>query len=179
MPEITDSKKIDGVQIVNLAWYKDERGRFSEFFRKEWFPHSNWSQIQCNRSESLRGVLRGLHYHHRQVDYWHLFDGAILACLVDLRKSSSTFLSTELITLKFSKPVGLFIPVGVAHGFYTVSDATLMYVVDNYYDGSDEYGLAWNDPTLNIDWGITKPILSDRDSANPRLAEIPPGDMPA
>lgn len=178
MAEIQESDDIIGVQIVKLATYKDERGRFAEFFRKEWFPQRKWGKIQCNRSESLRGVLRGLHYHQQQVDYWHVIKGAIRAGLVDLRPSSPSYRSKALIHLSDREPTGLYIPAGVAHGFFTISDATLLYVVDNYYDGSDEYGLAWNDPTLGVNWGTTTPILSDRDSNNPQLIDIIPENLP-
>ena len=58
---------------------------------------------------------------------------------------------------------GLFIPPGVAHGFLAVTDLTLGYLVDRYFDGSDEWGIAWNDPELGIDWPATDPVLSDRD----------------
>jgi dTDP-4-dehydrorhamnose 3,5-epimerase len=65
----------------------------------------------------------------------------------------------------------LFIPPGVAHGFLAVTDLTLGYLVDRYFDGSDEWGIAWNDPELGIDWPATDPVLSERDRNNPRLAE--------
>ena len=76
------------------------------------------------------------------------------------------------------KDLGLFIPIGVAHGFVTLTDATLTYIVDNYYDSTDEFGVIWNDPALNIDWGIETPILSDRDTKNPRFQDIPSTDLP-
>ena len=59
-----------------------------------------------------------------------------------------------------------------------MTDATLTYLVDNYYDGSDEFGVAWDDPTLAVAWGVTEPILSGRDRANPRLADIPVAQQP-
>jgi len=71
-----------------------------------------------------------------------------------------------------SNGVGIFIPCGVAHGFYAVTDVTLTYMVDNYYDGGDELGVAWNDPTLKVPWGVTDPILSGRDQKNPLLDAI-------
>jgi dTDP-4-dehydrorhamnose 3,5-epimerase len=60
----------------------------------------------------------------------------------------------------------------VAHGFYAVTDVTLTYLVDNYYDGADEFGVAWDDPTLAVPWGTVDPILSGRDRNNPRLGDI-------
>lgn len=178
MPLIQDSDRISGVQIVDLISHADERGRFLEIFRKEWFPDIGWHQVQSNRSESAAGVLRGLHFHHKQADYWYVIRGTIRAGLVDLRKSSPTFMSTQTVDLKDRQNRGLFIPVGVAHGFVAVTEATLIYIVDRYYDGNDEFGVLWNDPALAIEWGIENPILSQRDLQNPPLIDIPSEDMP-
>jgi dTDP-4-dehydrorhamnose 3,5-epimerase len=74
--------------------------------------------------------------------------------------------------------VGLFIPIGVAHGFLALVNSTLTYLVNEYYDGADELGVAWNDPDLGLDWGIEEPVLSPRDLRNPRLRDIPPDLLP-
>ena len=126
----------------------------------------------------MANVLRGLHYHHQQVDYWQLMEGKIRVGLADLRPWSPTYRAIETIDIDAATPVGLFIPAGVAHGFYTQSAATLIYLVDNYYNGSDELGVAWNDPTLAIDWGTDNPIISERDAKNPLLADIPAELLP-
>jgi dTDP-4-dehydrorhamnose 3,5-epimerase len=84
----------------------------------------------------------------------------------------------ETLDLEAATPMGLFIPVGVAHGFLARTDATLLYLVDNYYNGSDEHGIAWNDPDLAIPWGVDSPVLSDRDRANPLLRTIQPELLP-
>jgi len=178
MPIITESEQIQGVYLVQLDAYQDDRGRFTEIFRKEWFPQRQWSVVQSNRSESTAGVLRGLHYHHNQVDYWHLVQGRIRAGLVDLRRSSPTTGAAQTIDISHNDGLGLFIPVGVAHGFLSLVQSTLIYIVDHYYDGSDEYGVAWNDPNLNLDWGKEDPTLSERDINNPLLAAIPPANLP-
>jgi dTDP-4-dehydrorhamnose 3,5-epimerase len=178
MPFIEDFELIVGVKTVVLEQLSDDRGLFLELFRKEWFPERTWDILQSNRSVSSPGVLRGLHYHHRQVDYWHLSDGAIRVGLLDLRPLSPTYLQACIIDLNASEPRGLFIPVGVAHGFYTFSRSSLFYIVDNYYDGDDEFGVAWNDPEINLDWGVKSPIVSPRDHNNPLLHEIPEADYP-
>ncbi|MCB0141282.1 MAG: dTDP-4-dehydrorhamnose 3,5-epimerase family protein, partial [Caldilineaceae bacterium] len=98
--------------------------------------------------------------------------------LADLRPSSSTFKATETIEIGDDNPVGIFIPVGVAHGFLSLTDSVLAYLVDNYYNGADELGVAWNDPALGLNWGMENPIISERDQLNPRLAEIAPEKMP-
>jgi dTDP-4-dehydrorhamnose 3,5-epimerase len=178
MAEITESSHIRGVRIVHLKALGDERGRFLETFRKDWFPERTWEIVQTNRSDSRAGVLRGLHYHFRQVDYWYVPRGRVRVGLADLRKNSPTFGAGEVLEIGDHNECGVFIPSGVAHGFYALTDATLTYLVDNYYDGSDEFGVAWDDPTLAVPWGVTDPILSGRDRANPRLEEIPAAHRP-
>jgi dTDP-4-dehydrorhamnose 3,5-epimerase len=178
MPDIVASPHILDVRTVNFRIFADPRGQFMETFRTEWFPDRTWSVIQSNRSQSAAGVLRGLHYHHHQVDYWQLLAGKIRVGLADLRPSSPTYRAVEIIDIDAAKPVGLFIPVGVAHGFYAQTEATLLYLVDNYYTGSDELGVAWNDTTLAVPWGVDNPILSERDLKNPPLADIPAELLP-
>lgn len=173
-----ESRRIAGVYTLPLRSFADERGRFAETFRREWFPWVSWDRLQLNRSDSRRHVLRGLHWHRRQVDYWVLTRGRIRAVLVDLRPSSPSWRAVELVELEEGAGPGLFIPIGVAHGFLTLADATLTYVVNNYYDNSDENGLAWDDPQLNIPWGQEKPLLSARDRANPTLAELEQSGLP-
>ena len=170
---------IRDVMTVALSAFGDERGRFMETFRVEWFPGVNWDRLQNNRSDSKAGVLRGLHYHFKQVDYWFSARGAIRVGLVDLRLSSPTYLASATIDIGEAKPLGIFIPEGVAHGFAALSDCTLMYIVNNYYDGGgDEYGIAWDDPQVGIDWGIQDPHLSDRDRSNPLIADLPADAQP-
>jgi dTDP-4-dehydrorhamnose 3,5-epimerase len=178
MSKIVAFPSIHGVKIAHLRIFADERGRFCELFRKEWFPERTWDIVQSNRSESNAGVLRGLHYHHRQVDYWHVAQGSIRVGLADLRRSSPTFGVSQVMDADASTPLGIFIPTGVAHGFYALTPATLLYIVDNYYDGGDELGVAWDDPSLAVGWNIDEPILSPRDRQNPRLHDIPLAELP-
>ena len=179
MPRIKESTVISGVFRVQLQSFADKRGQFVEIFRKEWFPQLSWQAIQSNRSVSAAGVLRGLHFHRRQVDYWFLQSGTIRAGLVDLRPASPTHGASELIEYSADEGLGLFIPAGVAHGFLAVTDATLIYYVDNYYDGADEFGVAWDDPDIGLSWGTDRPLLSGRDRGNPRLSDLLTGDLPS
>jgi dTDP-4-dehydrorhamnose 3,5-epimerase len=173
MPKIEQSDCIADVQLVRLRSFADERGRFMETFRTEWFPQRSWDLMQSNRSDSRAGTLRGLHFHYRQVDYWYVVNGRLRVGMVDLRPQSPTYLATQTIAMGQDDNLGLFIPIGVAHGFVALTDVTLTYIVDNYYNGGqDENGVLWNDPDLNLDWGITDPIVSPRDAANPRLRDI-------
>lgn len=179
MIDIVHSNLIEGVRFTRLNTFADERGFFMETFRKEWFPEREWDRIQMNRNFSRAGVLRGLHYHHHQVDYWCVLSGMIRVGLADLRPGSSTFKMVETIDIGDENQIGVFIPIGVAHGFFSLTDSILTYVVDNYYDGRDEFGVAWNDPRLAVPWGIDNPAMSERDSQNPVLADISPENMPA
>ena len=175
------STLIEGVYTVPIKAFADERGQFMETFRKEWFPQVSWDKFQTNRSDSKAGVLRGLHYHFHQVDYWYVPKGIIRAAMVDLRTASPTYLASQVIEIGETHNTGVFIPVGVAHGFYSLTECTLMYIVNNYYgDGSDERGVAWNDPELKVDWKLKgeTPILSKRDLTNRYLKDIPHHERP-
>lgn len=169
---------LDGVYIAQIRVFGDDRGRFMETFRREWFPWVNWDRLQTNRSESKAGVLRGLHYHHRQIDYWYVISGTIRVGMADLRPHSPTYLQAMTVEIGDSNNAGVFIPEGVAHGFYALTDCVLTYMVNNYYDGSDEHGVAWNEPRFALDWGTAAPILSPRDQANPMLKAIPADRLP-
>lgn len=172
MPIIRASTVIKDVLIVELTPYSDQRGQFLETFRKEWFPQRGWDNVQANRSDSRAGVLRGLHYHFHQVDYWYVVRGKIRAALADIRPDSPTCGAVETIEMGGAAQLGLFVPIGVAHGFLSLTDATLSYIVDNYYDSRDEFGIAWDDPQLAIPWQANSPIVSSRDAANPNLADL-------
>jgi dTDP-4-dehydrorhamnose 3,5-epimerase len=178
-PPVQASQLIEGVYTVPIRVFEDERGRFMETFRRSWFPWVDWERLQGNRSDSRPGVLRGLHYHHLQIDYWYVPKGRIRAGMVDLRPSSPTYMATQILEIGEENNLGVFIPIGVAHGFLALTEATLMYMVNNYYDGGkDECGVAWNDPQINLNWGISDPLLSPRDLQNRFLKDIPPEELP-
>ncbi len=178
MAKVRRSELIHDVVIVDLQAHSDERGRFVETFRQEWFPGLP-PLVQGNRSDSRRGVLRGLHFHRHQADYWYAPNGRILVAMHDLRRSSPTRGASEHFEIGEGAELGVYIPPGVAHGFQALSDATLTYLVDRYYDPSDENGLAWDDPDAAIPWPIADPILSPRDMENPKRHEIPDESLPA
>ena len=162
---------IDGVTVVDLRVHPDARGSFVEFYRESWLPTAR-SALQGNISRSTAGSLRALHFHRMQWDYWFVAAGEMFVAMADLRTGSPTERAVSTMRLSAETPRGLFIPPGVAHGFLAVTDLTLGYLVDRYFDGSDEWGIAWNDPELGIDWPATDPVLSERDRNNPRLAEV-------
>jgi len=177
-PPAVAFQAIEGVYTVPIRVFEDERGRFMETFRRAWFPSVDWTHMQTNRSDSRAGVLRGLHYHHRQVDYWFVMSGRIRVGLADLRPSSPTYRAAAVLEIGDQHNVGVFIPIGVAHGFVALTDCTLTYVVNQYYDGSDENGVAWDDPDLSVPWAVSAPVLSPRDLNNSRLRDIPPDNLP-
>ena len=171
--EITPLTSIAGVLRVQLRATEDERGAFRETFRRSWFPDVDWSELQQNHSSSRAGVLRGLHFHRQQLDYWYPASGRLRVGLADLRRDSPTFRASALLELDASAPSGLLIPQGVAHGFYALSDCVLLYIVNRDYSGADdEFGLAWDDAEFALEWGAAAPLLSARDVKNPRFAEL-------
>lgn len=170
--------RIDGVVVRGLTRHGDTRGGFTETYRTEWFDGP--AMVQGNRSDSAAGTIRGLHFHRKQADYWLCLRGTLLVCLHDTRPDSPTTGVTQGIVLTGDTNTGVYIPPGVAHGFAALEDATLTYLVDNYYDGADEFGVSWDDPEVAMDWGITDPILSGRDADCPTIAELRErGELPA
>jgi dTDP-4-dehydrorhamnose 3,5-epimerase len=171
------SETIADVLTILPDVHGDERGRFVETYRRQWLPLGR-EMVQANRSEKEAGAVVGLHYHLHQADYWYVLRGRARVVLHDLREGSDTDGATEILELNGEEDRGLFIPPGVAHGFAALTDILLWYLVDGYYNPSDELGLAWNDPEVGADWGVAEPVLSDRDRANPSRREIPPALRP-
>ncbi len=165
--------KIQGVEVRHCSVFPDSRGSFAEVFRSQWSEVNGFEdEIQINLSRSKKGSVRGLHFHKRQSDWWIPVSGTLQVALADLRDGSPTFLKTSILKLNSDDCSGVLIPPGVAHGFLALSDVTLVYVVNRYYDGSDEQGVAWNDPLLKIKWALSDPILSDRDRTNPTVTDL-------
>ncbi|MFN2615429.1 MAG: dTDP-4-dehydrorhamnose 3,5-epimerase family protein [Actinomycetota bacterium] len=175
---IRESDVLKGVHFVHPKSIEDSRGRFSEFFRRDWVPGAN-ELVQANHSVSRAGVLRGMHYHLFQADYWYLTSGDAFIALYDNRATSPSAEKTETVQVKDGEALGIYIPPGVAHGFYAVSDMSLLYMVDQYFDGTDELGIYYDDPALEIEWPTdVEPILSDRDRELPMLADIAEENLP-
>ena len=178
MAKVTASAQIAGVFIVEPVVHGDERGLFVETYRRGWIPGAR-EMIQSNRGDRQRGAVVGLHYHLHQADYWYVPFGRCRVVLHDLREGSPTDGATHVLDIGQREDAthdhrGVFIPPGVAHGFAALTDMTITYLVDGYYNPSDELGVAWDDPAIAADWGLTKPLLSNRDRANPRRRDIAP-----
>jgi dTDP-4-dehydrorhamnose 3,5-epimerase len=182
---IVASDVIDGVVIVEPDIHGDERGIFIETYRRQWFPGGR-EMIQGNRGDRKQGAVVGLHYHLHQADFWYVPYGQARVVLHDLRVGSST--EGKTLTIDLGSPPGtvgvdhdhrgVYIPPGVAHGFAALTDMTITYLVDGYYNPADELGVAWDDPDIGADWGLAAPVLSARDQANPRRADLPEGRRP-
>ena len=177
MPRISQSDVIQDVVIVEPDLHGDERGRFLETYRRSWFPLGR-EMVQGNRSDKQAGALVGLHYHLHQADYWLVPRGTARVVLHDLRIGSPTDRVTQVIEVGETDSRGVWIPPGVAHGFAAVTDMTIVYQVDSYYNPEDELGVAWDDPEIAAPWGVSDPILSARDQANPARADLPEGRRP-
>ena len=177
MAEVVESDTIVGVLVVTPTVHGDDRGWFSETYRRSWFPDGR-EMVQGNRSDKIAGSLVGLHYHLHQADYWYVPRGRAQVVLHDLRDGSPTEGATLSMEIGDDNQQGVYIPPGVAHGFAAVTDLTITYLVDHYYNPADELGVAWDDPALGVDWRVGDPILSERDKKNPLRAEIPPGRRP-
>lgn len=162
---------LEQVQGIPGAWistpqvHEDSRGSFMEVFREDLLGARF---VQANHSRSRAGVLRGLHWHKRQADAWYVISGHAQAMLADLR-TPAEHPAVVPVDLIGGDPKVLYIPPGVAHGFLAVTDVDLIYWVTGYYDSTDEFGVAWDDPSLSAPWKTDDPVLSARDRDNPRL----------
>jgi len=176
MARVEPSPMIDGVVLVVPAVHADDRGMFVETYRRQWFPGGR-EMVQANRADRSAGCVVGLHYHLHQADYWYVVSGHARVVLHDLRAGGATDGATLCLDLgevggEPNNHLGLYIPPGVAHGFASVSDLTLTYLVDGHFNPADELGVAWDDPDIDADWAVTGPVLSDRDRANVRRADL-------
>jgi dTDP-4-dehydrorhamnose 3,5-epimerase len=166
--------EIPDLWILEPKVFYDERGFFSESYNQKTLESLgiNYQFIQDNHSASTYGVLRGLHYQkapYAQTKLVRVVKGAVIDVAVDLRKGSPTFLKSFAIELSEENKKQLLIPQGFAHGFVVITPkAEFLYKCDNYYNKESEGGIIFNDPSLNIDWGIPESdiILSDKDRRN-------------
>ncbi|RBW68882.1 dTDP-4-dehydrorhamnose 3,5-epimerase [Bacillus taeanensis] len=170
--------KLSGVKIIEPKVFGDHRGFFTESYSEKVFYEAgiDYKFIQDNHSLSVEaGVLRGLHYQlnpKAQTKLVRVATGAIYDVVVDIRKSSSTFGQWVGVILSESNKRQLLVPKGFAHAFCTITPNTnVLYKVDEYYSPEDDRGILWNDPELGIDWPISNPILSEKDSKHPLLKD--------
>jgi dTDP-4-dehydrorhamnose 3,5-epimerase len=172
--------ELEGLSLIEPSVFADDRGFFLESFREDALAELGVTErfVQDNHSRSRRGVVRGMHFTlgEGQAKLVRVARGRILDVVVDIRLGSPTFGRWEGFELDDETGRMLFVPVGFAHGFQVLSDvADVLYKCSSYYDGSLERGFAWDDPDVAIDWPVDGPVVSDRDRAAPRLAEIMDG----
>lgn len=158
--------------ILEPVVYADDRGAFFEVYNEKQFRDSTGSEasfVQDNQSDSVRNVLRGLHYQiqHAQGKLVRVICGEIFDVAVDLRSSSSSFGKWTGLRISADNRKILWIPAGFAHGFLVLSDsASVVYKTTDYHYPEHERCLQWNDPSININWPLadgTVPILSRKD----------------
>lgn len=184
------ASRLPGVRYGSIARFGDERGSFRELWKAS--THGSIEPldagepagavprfVQANLSTSARGVLRGLHFHRRQLDHWIVASGQAFVALVDVRPMLAAPDARPAVETRIlAADDWIDIPAGIAHGFLALEPLELIYLVTNEYDGSDELGFAWDDPTAAVDWpAVTatpdgRPILSERDQSNPSLADL-------
>ena len=164
--------RLPGVLLRRMAIHPDERGAFGELWRAGWTDPLGDPMVQANLSRSRQGVLRGLHFHQRQADLWIVAEGHPLVALVDLRAAVAGTGPPVVDMIETQPGDTLYLPAGVAHGFHATDEMTLIYLVSNSYDGTDELGFRWDDPDAGVPWPDPAPVLSDRDATAPSLAEL-------
>lgn len=163
--------------VIEPKVFEDDRGFFLESYSERSFTKVGIPErfLQDNHSCSKRGVLRGLHYQVQkpQGKLVRVVSGEIVDVLVDLRKSSRSFGRAHAVKLSGENRRLAWIPVGFAHGFYVVSEsAHVLYKSTEFYFPELERTILWNDPELNIDWGITgEPLLSEKDRKGVRFRD--------
>lgn len=177
------STKLPGVLIIEPQVFGDERGYFMESWSQQKYRDVGIEHdfVQSNVSKSQQGVLRGLHFQNPnpQGKLVYVLEGEVFDVAVDIRRGSPTFGQHEGIILSAENHQQFYVPEGFAHGFCVLSEsATFCYMCTNYYDAGADASIAWNDPALNIDWPITSPNLSNKDSIALKLKDFNKNKLP-
>lgn len=186
---MSDPSALPGVLYGALTRHADERGAMREIWRASMAaeltpadtggpPGRSPAYVQANLSSSQAGVLRGLHFHRRQLDRWLVASGQAWVALVDVRPMLAGGDTPRVEHRALGPDEWVIIPAGVAHGFLALEALELIYFVTNEYDGTDELGFAWDDPLAAIPWPVLaatpdgQPIVSERDRTNPTLPAL-------
>ena len=168
--------EIPDILIIKSDKFFDDRGYFMELSKKSEFKALGLPDDfpQTNLSYSKKNVIRGLHYQtgeKAQGKLVYLISGHVRDVFVDMRPDSPTYKKSAWVELHGDDNTFIFIPPGFAHGFSVLSDdAFFLYACTNEYSKSAESGICFDDPTLNIDWGVTEPIVSPKDKLLPKLS---------
>lgn len=171
--------KIPDLLIIKKRVFQDARGYFVETYNEKIFAENGITTkfVQDNRSKSLYGVIRGLHYQLQPASQSKLVSaivGKVYDVAVDLRRNSPTFGQWVGVELSDENHLQFLIPQGFAHGFSVLSETAIFsYKCDNFYTPELDRGIMYNDPALNIDWGIPaeKQLISEKDLKQPLLRD--------
>ena len=173
---------LPGVYIVEPKVFGDHRGFFMESWSKRAFEETglHYDFVQDNHSSStVKGTLRGIHFQRgdkAQAKLVRCVKGAVLDVAVDLRPSSPAYKKWVAVELSAENKKQLLIPRGFGHAFLTLTDnVEFLYKADNFYAPEADGGIRWNDPEIGVDWGISNPILSEKDSKAPLLKDAVTG----
>jgi dTDP-4-dehydrorhamnose 3,5-epimerase len=172
------STPLAGLLIIKPDVFEDDRGYFFESHNYLKFLNAGLDVkfLQDNESKSKKGVLRGLHFQAPPFDQGKLvrvIRGSVIDVAVDIRKDSPTYGRWESVVLSGQNKWMYWIPPGFAHGFATLEEDTIFfYKCTNVYNKTCEGSIRWNDPDLNIDWGIAGPVVSEKDKVAPQFKEI-------
>jgi len=171
--------KLSGTYLVSSPRKTDERGYFMRSHDRQAFVDnglvSEWEQesLSFNRD---KGTVRGLHFQTPpavETKIVRVVSGAMLDVFVDLRRDSNTYGKWDSVVLSASEGNAVYIAAGFAHGFRTLEpDTLILYKIDVPYSPENVGGLRWDDPDLNIDWGVTEPVLSGRDAELPYFRDF-------
>ena len=171
--------EIEDLYIIEPKIFGDHRGFFMETWSKKDFEAAGllYDFVQDNHSFSTaKGTLRGIHFQRgdkAQAKLVRCVRGAVLDVAVDLRSASPTYKKWVAVELSEKNKRMFLIPRGFGHGFVTLTDdVEFLYKVDNHYCAEAECGIRWNDPELAVDWGVSNPILSQKDYCNPFFKDI-------
>jgi dTDP-4-dehydrorhamnose 3,5-epimerase len=164
------SIEIPGAYVIKLTPYKDERGEFARLFCQDEFRQIGFNKTIAQINYSInkeKGTLRGLHFQKapfEEVKIIRCLAGSVFDVIVDLRKDSPTFLKNFSIELTPHNYNAIFIPEGCAHGFQTLEhNSQLLYLHSQFYNKQSEGGVAYNDPSLNVQWPLIPKNMTDRD----------------
>jgi dTDP-4-dehydrorhamnose 3,5-epimerase len=171
------STTIEGLIEIYPRIFKDDRGHFFESYQREVFTKNGipFEFVQDNQSFSTAGVLRGLHFQNEpfaQGKLVRVITGKVIDIAVDIRPNSPTFGKYESFILDAALQNMVYIPEGFAHGFAALEDSIFSYKCTNNYNKPAEGGIIWNDPDLNIDWGIENPNVSEKDILLPTFKQL-------
>ncbi|UCS94440.1 dTDP-4-dehydrorhamnose 3,5-epimerase [Echinicola marina] len=171
------STPIQDVYEIYPKVFNDARGYFLETYREDLLAEKgiNTRWVQDNQSFSVAGTVRGLHFQHApfaQAKLVRVITGKVYDVAVDLRKDSPTFGQYHGVILDSAQHNLLYVPEGFAHGFSVLEDAVFSYKCSSFYSKKSEGGIIWNDESLDIDWMVGSPIISEKDLLLPTLEKF-------